>query len=52
MDMASVENRSQHLVTVKHRDDLNKTFPHTAEAKAEGYCQSLSVKGSSASLAA
>ena len=39
--MASIENRSHYTVTVKHRDDLTRTFAHSAKKKAEAYCQSL-----------
>ncbi|MDR3409544.1 MAG: hypothetical protein P4L87_01125 [Formivibrio sp.] len=41
--MASIENRSHHQVSVKHCDDLTKTFVHNAKKKAEAYCQSLSA---------
>ncbi|WP_250526261.1 hypothetical protein [Caballeronia sp. GAWG2-1] len=39
--MASIENRSQYLVTVKHRDDLKQTFAHSAKKKADAYVESL-----------
>jgi hypothetical protein len=39
--MASIENRSQYQVTVKHRDDLTQTFAHSAKEKAEAYCAFL-----------
>ena len=43
--MASIENRSHYEVSVKHRDDLNKTFAHNAKQKAEAYGQSLAAQG-------
>ena len=39
--MASVENRSHYQVSIKHRDDLTRTFAHNAKKKAEEYCASL-----------
>ncbi|MDE1143501.1 MAG: site-specific integrase [Paraburkholderia tropica] len=42
--MASIENRSHYQVTVKHRDDLAQTFPHSARKKAEAYFDSLKVQ--------
>jgi hypothetical protein len=39
--VASIENRSHFLVTVKNRDDLTKTFPHNHSKKAEAYSRSL-----------
>ena len=42
--MASIENRSHHLVTVTNRDDLTKTFAHSSKAKAEQYCKSLEAQ--------
>jgi len=32
--MASIENRSHYEVSVKHRDDLTKTFAHSAKKSA------------------
>lgn len=43
--MASIENRSQYLVTVKHRDDLKQTFAHSARKKADAYVESLKGQG-------
>ncbi|WP_345811821.1 site-specific integrase [Paraburkholderia sp. PREW-6R] len=42
--MASIENRSRYEVTVRNRDDLTKTFPHTAKSRAETYCQLLTAQ--------
>ena len=42
--MASIENRSHYQVTVKNRDDLTKTFAHTAKQAAETYCESLKAQ--------
>lgn len=42
--MASIENRSNYQVTVKNRDDLTKSFPHTAKKKAEAYKRSLEAQ--------
>ncbi|MCO4879917.1 site-specific integrase [Paraburkholderia caribensis] len=42
--MASIENRSHYQVTVKHRDDLTKSFAHSARKRAEAYCQSLEAQ--------
>jgi integrase len=39
--VASIENRSHFLVTVKNRDDLTKTFPHNRSKVAEAYSRSL-----------
>lgn len=43
--MASIENRSHYLVTVKHRDDLTQTFAHNVKKKAEDYCRTLTAQG-------
>jgi integrase len=43
--MASIENRSNYKITVKHRDDLTQTFGHNARKKAEAYCDSLKSQG-------
>ncbi|CAJ3729190.1 integrase [Burkholderia pseudomallei] len=45
--MASIENRSHYVVTVKQRDDLSRTFAHDtkARAKAAAYIQSLQDQG-------
>ena len=42
--MASIENRSHYQVTVKNRDDLTKTFTHSAKKTAEEYCESLKAQ--------
>ncbi|PLK49850.1 site-specific integrase [Uliginosibacterium sp. TH139] len=43
--MASIENRSHYQVSVKHRDDLTRTFTHNALKKADEYCASLTKQG-------
>ncbi|MEN8515900.1 tyrosine-type recombinase/integrase [Burkholderia sp. RS02] len=43
--MASIENRSNYKITVKHRDDLTQTFAHSARKKADAYCESLKIQG-------
>jgi hypothetical protein len=43
--MASIENRSNYKITVKHRDDLTQTFGHNARKKAEAYCDPLKSQG-------
>ncbi|BCL76511.1 hypothetical protein JHS3_22470 [Jeongeupia sp. HS-3] len=43
--MASIENRSHHEVSVKHRDDLTQAFACNAKKKAEEYHQSLKAQG-------
>ncbi|MFM0029724.1 site-specific integrase [Paraburkholderia madseniana] len=43
--MASIENRSQYQVTVKHRDDLKQAFAHSAKKKADAYVESLKGQG-------
>jgi integrase len=42
--MASIENRSHFQVTVKHRDDLTKTFAHNSKTAAEEYCEVLKAQ--------
>ncbi|WP_395406109.1 hypothetical protein ACHMW6_05305 [Pseudoduganella sp. UC29_106] len=42
--MPSIENRSHFKVTVKHRDDLTKTFPHNRSKQAEDYVRSLEAQ--------
>ena len=43
--MASITNRSRYTVTVTRRPDLTKSFPHTAKARANEYCESLRRQG-------
>lgn len=43
--MASIENRSNYQVTVKNRDELTKTFAHSALQRAEAYQHSLLSQG-------
>lgn len=42
--MASIENRSHFEVSVKNRDDLTRTFAHSAKNKAEAYCRDLQAQ--------
>jgi integrase len=43
--LASIENRSRFTVTVKHRPDLTRPFPHTEAQAARGYLESLRAQG-------
>lgn len=42
--MASIENRSHYQVSVKHRDDLTRTFAHNAKNAVDDYCRSLEAQ--------
>lgn len=42
--MASIENRSHYQVTIKNRDDLTRTFAHSAKKAAEEYCEALKAQ--------
>lgn len=39
--MATTENRSCYTVSVKHREDLSRTFPYTQLEQAKAYCADL-----------
>lgn len=43
--MASIENRSRIQVTVKHRDDLTRTFARSADQAIQRYVQALRSQG-------
>ena len=43
--MASVENRSRFLVTVKNRDDLSQTFAYTAQKGLQAHLRELKSQG-------
>lgn len=49
--MASVTNRSNYCVSVKHRPDLTREFPFDALARAKAYAQSLKDQGFKPALA-
>lgn len=39
--MARISNRSNYLVTVKNRTDLQQSFPFNQLAQAKSYCAAL-----------
>jgi hypothetical protein len=43
--MASIENRSRFIVTVKQRDDLRRSFPYNREAELQAYVAKLRLDG-------
>lgn len=43
--MATFENRRGFTVSVKHRDDLFKTFPYNKPAQARAYLLELRARG-------
>lgn len=43
--MASIENRSKVQVSVKHRDDLTKTFEYSADKAIKAYVEQLKAEG-------
>jgi integrase len=43
--VATIENRSRYTVTVRHRADLTKQFPHTQAAQARAYLTALRAQG-------
>lgn len=49
--MASIENRSRFIVTVKKRDDLERTFAHNREQQLKAYLAELKDQGYKPKLA-
>lgn len=43
--MATIENRSRYIVTVRNRDDLTKTFAYTRVAELREYIAGIKDKG-------
>ena len=43
--MASIENRSKFVITVQNRDDLTRTFTHSATEAVKAYANDLKAKG-------
>jgi hypothetical protein len=43
--MASIENRSRYIVSVRNRDDLTKTFAFNREAALKQYIADLKAQG-------
>jgi integrase len=43
--MATIENRSRFTVTVRHRADLTRAFPHTEAEQARAYLEALRGQG-------
>jgi integrase len=43
--MATIENRSRFIVTVRHRADLTQQFPHTQAEQARTYLTALRTQG-------
>jgi len=43
--MATIENRSRFTVTVRHRADLTREFPHTEAEQARAYLEALRGQG-------
>ena len=49
--MASIENRSRFVVSVKNRDDLERTFAHNGEKQLKAYLAELKDQGYKPKLA-
>src|SRR3546814_10498034 len=45
LDMASIDNRSNYIVTVRNRDDLTRTFPYSKRSDAAAYFSELTGQG-------
>ncbi|CAM5462099.1 site-specific integrase [Eoetvoesiella caeni] len=43
--MASIDNRSNYIVTVRNRDDLTRTFPYSKRSDAAAYFSELTGQG-------
>ena len=43
--MATISNRSRFRLTVKNRDDLERTFPYSVESKVKEYVRKLRAQG-------